>query len=69
MGHFVVCLKPSAKMTGVEVKHELWLKLHETSASCQLQKGQEARVDWSFRSTGRRSGSAEVQVLCEGVTE
>lgn len=23
------------------VKHELWLKLHETSASCQLQKGHE----------------------------
>ena len=27
----------------LKVKHELWLKLHETSASCQLQKGQEAQ--------------------------
>ncbi|OLP78403.1 hypothetical protein AK812_SmicGene41432, partial [Symbiodinium microadriaticum] len=26
------------------VKHELWLKLHETSASCQLQKGECAYV-------------------------
>ena len=25
-----------------EVKHELWLKLHETTTSCSLQKGQEA---------------------------
>ena len=28
---------------GPKVKHELWLKLHESTTSCSLQKGQEVR--------------------------
>lgn len=35
-------LQSSAKF-GPKVKHELWLKLHESTTSCSLQKGQEVR--------------------------
>ena len=35
-------LQSSAKF-GPKVRHELWLKLHESTTSCSLQKGQEVR--------------------------